>query len=78
MITRIYALTPKNDGAKPRLVDTTSPAKAMAHVSQELYSVKAAGAREVAEMMAAGVALEKADAEPATQGETQGEPQGDE
>jgi len=71
MNQRIYIVRNKTDGENTsRLILAGNPAQAMRHVANDLFSVKAASATDVAELMGAGATLEKSKAE-AEQAETE-------
>jgi hypothetical protein len=58
MQTRIYAVA---NGAGPtRLVEATSTAQALRHVAEQTFTVAIAKPKDVAALMAQGVALETA------------------
>lgn len=59
-MNRIYIVNHKASGLS-RLVQAQNPGQAMHHVTNNLFSVKAASAVEVAELMTGGVAIEKSE-----------------
>ncbi len=59
---RIY-LTEKKDGSKA-LVKATNQAQGLRHIARNEFSIKVASALDVAECMAAGMAVEDATKEP--------------
>lgn len=69
--TRIYSVT-DNATKKARLVDAGNPAQAVRHVAVKAYSVSVATPKEVAALVANGVAVERAGREePATEPATE-------
>ena len=66
MATRIYIVTPRGEGAAPqRLVRAASPAQARNHVARETLGVAVAGQEALVDLVADGVKVEDAGAEPA-------------
>lgn len=58
MVTRIYVVMAKD---KPfRLVEASSAAQAIRHCVMKEYSARAAGPKDVAELLMAGTCVEKA------------------
>lgn len=64
MQSRIYAVTHKESGTT-RLIAATNPAQATRHVVSDTFTVKAASAVLVGELMSKGVQLEHAPAKEA-------------
>lgn len=58
MQKRLYQVTHRVTG-NPRLVEAINPAQAMRHVANSLFDVKAATARDVANLMGMGIKLEQ-------------------
>lgn len=56
---RIYIV--EHEGGQKNLVDALSAAGAVKHVVRELYKVRIAKAREIADMLAEGFTVEDAD-----------------
>lgn len=62
METRIYVV--RNSSGAARVVQAPNPAQALRHVTKQEFTVRAATAVEVANLMSAGAKLELAGAEP--------------
>jgi hypothetical protein len=59
--TRIYVVTgPQGPEMKQRLVDASTQSVAVRHASQRHFSAKVATQKELVELLAAGVKVEKA------------------
>ena len=62
-ITRIYVVKQKGSGDTQRLIDATSAAAAIRYCARNLYEAKAAGPRDIADLMAGGQRIERANEE---------------
>lgn len=62
MDTRIYVV--RNSAGAARLVQAPNPAQALRHVTKQEFTVRAATAIEVANLMSAGAKLELAGVDP--------------
>lgn len=60
MTDRLYRVdTWKSADQKSRLVRGSSASQVLKHVTEGMYTIEAAGADDVAELMAAGIKVEK-------------------
>lgn len=57
--TRIYVVSPKAGGGKPRLVRAGHPSHALRHVADDSYTVTVASHDDLERLLPAGVAVER-------------------